>query len=40
MAGAFAGKQVVQAMSPRAFQRLLDALLLCSGASLIWAAIV
>jgi uncharacterized membrane protein YfcA len=39
MAGTFAGKRVVQRMSPHSFQLLLDALLLCSGVSLIWAAL-
>ncbi len=39
MAGAFLGKRVVQRMSLRAFQHLLDAVLLCSGLSLLWAAL-
>ncbi len=39
MAGSFAGKRAVLAMSARTFQLLLDALLLCSGASLIWAGV-
>jgi uncharacterized membrane protein YfcA len=39
MAGAFAGKLVVQRMSIHTFQYLLDALLLCSGLSLLWAAL-
>jgi uncharacterized membrane protein YfcA len=39
MAGSFAGKRVVLAMSLRTFQHLLDALLLCSGVSMIWAAL-
>jgi len=39
MAGSFAGKHLVLAMSVRTFQRLLDAMLLCSGVSMIWAAV-
>jgi uncharacterized membrane protein YfcA len=39
MAGAFLGKQVVQRMSLRSFEFVLDALLLCSGLSLLWAAL-
>jgi uncharacterized membrane protein YfcA len=39
MAGSFAGKHIVLAMSVRTFQHLLDALLLCSGVAMIWAAI-
>ena len=38
MAGSFIGKSVVQRMSLPSFHRLLDALLLCSGLSLLWAA--
>ena len=38
MAGSFAGKAAVQRMSTHTFQHLLDALLLVSGVSLIWAA--
>jgi uncharacterized membrane protein YfcA len=38
MAGSFVGKVVVQRMSIRTFQNLLDGLLLCSGLSLLWAA--
>jgi uncharacterized membrane protein YfcA len=38
MIGSFAGKAVVQRMSVHAFHYLLDALLLCSGLSLLWAA--
>jgi len=38
MAGTFAGKAVVQRMSVRMFQHVLDALLFCSGVSLIGAA--
>ncbi|MDB5377900.1 MAG: rane protein [Rubritepida sp.] len=40
MAGAFLGKRLVQRMSLRAFQHLLDAVLLCSGLSLLWAGLV
>jgi uncharacterized protein len=39
MAGAFVGKIVVLRMSVHAFERVLDALLLCSGLSLLWAAL-
>jgi uncharacterized membrane protein YfcA len=39
MAGTFAGKEVVQRMSLTAFAHVLEALLLCSGVSLLWAAI-
>ena len=38
MIGSFAGKAVVQRVSTHAFHSLLDALLLCSGLSLLWAA--
>lgn len=38
MAGTFLGKVVMLKMSDNAFQHLLDALLLCSGLSLLWAA--
>jgi uncharacterized membrane protein YfcA len=38
MAGTFIGKAVVQRMSSHAFQIVLDAMLLVSGLSLIWAA--
>ncbi len=38
MAGSFVGKAIVQRMSIHTFQHLLDALLLCSGLSLLWAA--
>ena len=39
MAGSFAGKAIVQRVSVHAFQHLLDVLLLCSGLSLLWAAL-
>ncbi|WP_293775864.1 sulfite exporter TauE/SafE family protein [uncultured Oxalicibacterium sp.] len=39
MAGTFIGKIVMLKMSEQAFQYLLDALLFCSGLSLLWAAI-
>jgi uncharacterized membrane protein YfcA len=39
MVGSFAGKAVVQRVSVHAFHHLLDALLLCSGLSLLWAAL-
>lgn len=38
MAGSFIGKAIVQRMSIHTFQYLLDALLLCSGLALLWAA--
>lgn len=38
MAGTVAGKAIVQRMSLRTFQYVLDALLLCSGLSLLYAA--
>jgi uncharacterized membrane protein YfcA len=38
MIGAFVGKAVVLRMSVTVFERLLDALMLCSGLSLLWAA--
>lgn len=39
MAGAFLGKRLVQRMSLRTFRLLLDAVLLVSGLSLLWAAL-
>ena len=39
MLGTFMGKAIVQRMSIGAFQHILDALLLCSGLSLLWAAL-
>lgn len=39
MLGTFAGKAMVLRLSPKAFQHLLDALLLCSGLSLLVAAV-
>jgi uncharacterized membrane protein YfcA len=38
MAGTFVGKAIVQRMSIHTYQYLLDALLLCSGLSFLWAA--
>lgn len=38
MAGTFVGKAIVQRMSLHTFQYILDALLLCSGVSLLYAA--
>jgi uncharacterized membrane protein YfcA len=38
MAGSFAGKSIVQRMSLPMFERILDALLLCSGLAMLWAA--
>lgn len=40
MAGSFAGKAIVQRMSVSLFQHVLDALLICSGLSMLWAAIM
>jgi uncharacterized membrane protein YfcA len=37
MAGSFVGKAIVQRMSIHICQYLLDALLFCSGLSLLWA---
>lgn len=39
MAGSFAGRSIVLALSPGAFRSLIDGLMLCSGLSLIWAAV-
>ena len=39
MAGSFAGRYIVLALSPGAFRSLIDGLMLCSGLSLIWAAV-
>jgi uncharacterized membrane protein YfcA len=39
MAGAFLGKRLVQRMSLGTFRLLLDAVLLCSGLSLLWAGL-
>lgn len=39
MAGTFAAKVVVMRMSPAAFSHILDALMLCSGLSLLWQAL-
>ncbi|WP_423382715.1 sulfite exporter TauE/SafE family protein [Burkholderia sp. LMG 32019] len=38
MIGAFVGKAVVRRMSVHAFHHVLDAVMLCSGLSLLWAA--
>lgn len=38
MAGTFVGKAIVMRMSAETFSKLLDLLLLCSGAALLWAA--
>ncbi len=38
-AGSFAGKAIVQRMSVRLFQHVLDGVLLCSGLSVLWAAL-
>lgn len=39
MAGAFAGKAVVQRMPIATFQHIVDGLLLCSGLAMLWAAL-
>ena len=39
MAGSFVGRYVVLALSPGAYRSLIDGLMLCSGLSLIWAAV-
>lgn len=38
MAGSFIGRSVVLALSPGAYRTLIDALMLCSGLTLLWAA--
>jgi uncharacterized membrane protein YfcA len=38
MAGSFAGRRIVLALSPGAYRTLIDALMLCSGLTLLWAA--
>jgi hypothetical protein len=38
MAGSFAGRVIVLALSPGAYRSLIDGLMLCSGLSLLWAA--
>jgi uncharacterized membrane protein YfcA len=40
MVGSFGGKMIVQRMSVGLFQHVLDGLLLCSGLSMLWAALV
>jgi hypothetical protein len=39
MAGSFIGRSVVLALSPGACRTLIDGLMLCSGASLLWTAV-
>ena len=39
MAGSFAGRFIVLALSPGAYRTLIDALMLCSGVSLLWAGL-
>src|SRR3954465_12060365 len=39
MAGSFVGRFVVLALSPGAYRNLIDGLMLCSGVSLLWAAV-
>jgi hypothetical protein len=39
MAGSFIGRFVVLALSPGAYRTLIDGLMLCSGVSLLWAAV-
>ena len=38
MAGSFIGRRIVLALSPGAYRLLVDALMLCSGLALLWAA--
>ncbi|MBE7367769.1 TSUP family transporter [Ramlibacter pallidus] len=38
MAGSFIGRRIVLALTPGAFRLLVDALMLCSGLALLWAA--
>ncbi len=38
MAGTFVGKYLVMRMSADTFSKILDAMLLCSGLALLWAA--
>lgn len=38
MAGSFVGRHIVLALSPGTYRVLIDALMLCSGLSLLWAA--
>nr|WP_207190145.1 sulfite exporter TauE/SafE family protein [Ramlibacter ginsenosidimutans] len=39
MAGSFAGRFVVLKLTPAAYRHLIDGLMLCSGVSLLWAAV-
>lgn len=39
MAGSFAGRFVVLKLAPAAYRHLIDALMLCSGVSLLWVAV-
>lgn len=39
MAGSFAGRFVVLKITPAAYRHLIDALMLCSGVSLLWVAV-
>jgi uncharacterized membrane protein YfcA len=39
MAGSFVGRFVVLALSPGVYRHLIDGLMLCSGVSLLWAAV-
>jgi uncharacterized protein len=39
MAGSFAGRFVVLKLTPAAYRHLIDGLMLCSGLSLLWAAV-
>jgi uncharacterized protein len=39
MAGSFIGRFIVLALSPGAYRTLIDALMLCSGLTLLWAAV-
>jgi uncharacterized protein len=39
MAGSFAGRRIVLALSPGAYRTLIDTLMLCSGVTLLWAGL-
>ena len=39
MAGSFIGRTIVLALSPGSYRTLIDAIMLCSGVSLLWAAL-
>ena len=39
MAGSFLGRVIVLALTPGAYRALVDALMLCSGLTLLWTAV-